>query len=131
MKKSYEILKDHPINKKRIERGLHPANSVWIWGNGTKPNLDTYAEKFNLKGAVISAVDLIKGIGHCAGLDVVEVEGATGTVHTNFDGKAKAATDALKNGADFVYVHLEAADKQGTDTRLITRSSRLSLLTKR
>ncbi len=113
MKKSYEILKDHPINKKRIERGLHPANSVWIWGNGTKPNLDTYDEKFNLKGAVISAVDLIKGIGHCAGLDVVEVEGATGTVHTNFDGKAKAATDALKNGADFVYVHLEAADEAG------------------
>ena len=100
MKKSYEILKDHPINKKRIERGLHPANSVWIWGNGTKPNLDTYDEKFNLKGAVISAVDLIKGIGHCAGLDVVEVEGA-------------AATDALKNGADFVYVHLEAADEAG------------------
>lgn len=113
MKKSYEILKDHPINKKRIERGLHPANSVWIWGNGTKPNLNTYADKFSLKGTVISAVDLIKGIGRCAGLDVVEVEGATGTVHTNFDGKAKAAIDALKGGSDFVYVHLEAADEAG------------------
>lgn len=131
MKKSYEILKDHPINKKRIERGLHPANSVWIWGNGTKPNLDTYAEKFNLKGAVISAVDLIKGIGHCAGLDVVEVEGATGTVHTNFDGKAKAATDALKNGADFVYVHLEAADEAGHRHEIDNKVKSIELIDKK
>lgn len=113
MEKSYDILKDHPINLDRISRGLHPANSVWIWGNGTKPDLDTYASKFNLSGTVISAVDLIKGIGNCAGLDVVEVEGATGTVHTNFDGKAEAAVTALKNGSDFLYVHLEAADEAG------------------
>lgn len=113
MKKSYDILKDHPINRDRISRGLHPANSVWIWGNGTKPNLDTYASKFGLSGTVISAVDLIKGIGRCAGLNVVEIEGATGTVHTNFDGKAKAALKALENGDDFVYVHLEAADEAG------------------
>ena len=113
MKKSYDILKDHPVNKARIEKGLHPANSLWIWGNGTKPALTTYKERFGIKGAVISAVDLIKGIGHLAGLDVIDVEGATGTVHTNFDGKAKASIDALKNGADFVYIHLEGADEAG------------------
>ncbi len=113
MKKSHEILKNHPVNLKRIERGLHPANSIWIWGNGTKPDLDLYKDKFGLSGAVISAVDLIKGIGKCAGLDVIDVEGATGTVHTNFDGKADAAINALRNGADFVYVHLEGADEAG------------------
>lgn len=113
MKKSYDILKDHPINKKREERGLRPANSIWIWGNGTKPDLDTYKDKFGLKGAVVSAVDLIRGIGVCADLDVIEVPGATGNVHTNFDGKSEASINALKNGADFVYVHLEAADEAG------------------
>lgn len=113
MKKSYDILKDHPVNKKREARGLRPANSIWIWGNGTKPDLDTYINKFNLKGAVVSAVDLIRGIGVCADLDVIEVPGATGNVHTNFDGKAEASINALKNGADFVYVHLEAADEAG------------------
>lgn len=113
MKKSYDILKNHPVNIDRIKRGLRPANSVWIWGNGTKPDLDTYADKYGISGTVISAVDLIKGIGFCAGLDVAEVEGATGTVHTNFDGKAKAAISALKDGSDFIYVHLEAADEAG------------------
>lgn len=113
MKKSYEILKNHPVNLARIEKGLHPANSVWIWGNGTKPDLDTYKNKFGINGTVISAVDLIKGIGNCAGLKVVEVEGATGTVHTNFEGKADAAISALKEGSDFIYVHLEAADEAG------------------
>lgn len=113
MEKSYEILKDHPVNQARVAKGLHPANSLWIWGNGTKPNLDTYQARFGIKGAVISAVDLIKGIGHCAELEVIDVPGATGTVHTNFDGKAQAAIDALKNGADFVYIHLEGADEAG------------------
>ena len=113
MKKSYDILKDHPINKEREARGLHPANSIWIWGNGTKPNLDTYKERFGIKGAVVSAVDLIKGIGYCAGLDVLEVEGATGNVNTNFDGKAEAAINALKGDNDFVYIHLEAPDEAG------------------
>lgn len=113
MEKSYEILKDHPVNLDRQRRGLHPANSVWIWGNGTKPDLDTYADKFGLHGTVISAVDLIKGIGRCAGLDIAEIEGATGTVNTNFDGKAEAAVNALSSGADFVYIHLEAADEAG------------------
>ena len=113
MEKSYDILKNHPVNIERQKRGLHPANSAWIWGNGTKPNLDTYKEKFGLSGTVISAVDLIKGIGRCAGLNVVEVEGATGTVHTNFDGKAKAAIEAMENGSEFLYIHLEAADEAG------------------
>lgn len=113
MKKSYDILKDHPINQDRRKRGLRPANSIWIWGNGTKPNLTTYKERFDITGAVVSAVDLIKGIGYCAGLDVIDVPGATGNVHTNFDGKAQAAIHALQNGADFVYVHLEAADEAG------------------
>lgn len=113
MIKSYDLLKDHPINKSRIERGLNPANSIWIWGNGTKPNLDTYKDRFGISGSVVSAVDLIKGIGYCAGLNVIDVDGATGNVNTNFDGKAKAAIDALKGGDDFVYVHLEAPDEAG------------------
>ncbi len=113
MKKSYDILKDHPVNQKRVQKGQRPANSLWIWGNGTKPNLDTYQARFGIRGAVISAVDLVKGIGRCADLAVLDIPGATGTVHTNFDGKANAAIDALKNGADFVYVHLEGADEAG------------------
>lgn len=113
MKRSYDILKDHPVNKKRIENNLRPANSIWIWGNGTKPNLDTYISKFGIKGSVVSAVDLIRGIGVCAGLEVIEVPNVTGTVHTNFDGKANAAIKALDNGSDFVYIHLEAADEAG------------------
>ncbi|MBR5614912.1 MAG: cofactor-independent phosphoglycerate mutase [Clostridia bacterium] len=113
MKKSYEILKDHPVNIARKERGLRPANSIWIWGNGTKPNLTTYDELYGIRGSVVSAVDLIKGIGVGAGLDVIDVIGATGNVHTNFDGKAEAAINALKGGADFVYIHLEAPDEAG------------------
>ncbi len=113
MKKSYDILKDHPVNIARKERGLRPANSIWIWGNGTKPNLTTYEELYGVRGSVISAVDLIKGIGTGAGLNVVDVIGATGNVHTNFDGKAEAAIGELKNGADFIYVHLEAPDEAG------------------
>lgn len=112
MKRSHEILKNHPINLDREKRGLHAANSIWIWGNGTRPSLDLYKDKFGLSGAVISAVDLIKGIGKCAGLDVIDVEGATGTVSTNFDGKAEAAINALREN-DFVYIHLEAADEAG------------------
>ncbi len=113
MLKSYEILKDHPINRKRISEGKNPANSLWIWGEGTKPQLENYKEKFGISGTVISAVDLIKGIAILSGLKSVDVEGATGTVHTNFDGKAKAAIDALKSGDEFLYLHLEAADESG------------------
>lgn len=113
MVKSHEILKNHPVNLKRIERGLKPANSLWIWGEGKKPALSSFEEKYGIKGSVISAVDLIKGIAICAGLDSIDVEGATGNVHTNFDGKAKAAVKALEDGSDFVYIHLEAPDECG------------------
>jgi len=113
MKKSYELLKNHPVNLKRIERGLRPANSIWLWGQGKKPMLSNFKEKTGLSGCVISAVDLIKGIGICADMQVIEVEGATGTVTTNFEGKAKAAVQALKDGKDFVYIHMEAPDEAG------------------
>ena len=113
MKQSYDILKDHPVNQTRRERGLRPANSIWIWGEGTKPQLISFYEKNNKRGSVISAVDLVKGIGILADMNVVEVEGATGNIHTNFEGKAKAAVDELQNGADFVYLHVEAPDECG------------------
>lgn len=113
MQKSYDILKDHPVNVSRKKRGLNPANSLWFWGPGTKPSLPDFYQTYKLFGAVISAVDLIKGIGICAGMEVIEVLGATGTVHTNFQGKAKAAADALLGGKDFVYLHFEAADECG------------------
>jgi 2,3-bisphosphoglycerate-independent phosphoglycerate mutase len=113
MVKSYDILNNHPVNIKRAERGLRKANSIWIWGEGTKPLLSDFKEQFGLKGTVISAVDLIKGIGLCAGMEVVEVEGATGNVHTNFKGKADAALEAIKRGSDYVYIHMEAPDECG------------------
>lgn len=131
MKKSYEILKDHPVNLNRIKRGLRPANSIWIWGNGTKPNLDLYKDKFGVSGAVISAVDLIKGIGKCAGLEVIDIEGATGTVTTNFDGKAAAAIEALKGGSDFVYIHLEAADEAGHRHEIENKVHAIELIDKK
>lgn len=111
MRKSYEILKNHPVNLKRIEKGLNPANSIWIWGQGKKPSLMSFHDKYGIKGTVISAVDLIKGIAICAGLNTVNVEGATGTLHTNYEGKAKAAMDEFSKGRDFVYMHLEGPDE--------------------
>ena len=113
MLKSVEILKDHPVNKKRISSGNRPANSIWIWGKGNKPRLDSFYKKYGIEGSVISAVDLVKGIAICAGLKVVKVEGATGNIHTNFSGKAKAAVDEIKDGKDFVYIHIEAPDECG------------------
>ncbi len=113
MEKSYELLKDHPINIARKEKGLNPANSIWIWGEGKKPRLDSFEEKFGIKGSVISAVDLINGIGILADLKPIKVEGATGTLHTNFSGKADAAIKTLLGGDDFVYLHLEAPDECG------------------
>jgi len=111
MKKSYEILKDHPVNQARIARGLNPANTLWIWGQGRKPSLSSFYDKYGIKGTAISAVDLIKGIAICAGLNSVDVEGATGTLHTNFDGKAQAAIREFRKGMDFVYMHLEGPDE--------------------
>jgi len=113
MKRSYELLKDHPVNKKRVERGLNPANSLWFWGEGTKPMLEDFKQKFGVSGAMISAVDLLKGIGKLTGMKVVEVEGATGNYDTNFIGKANAALKAFDDGADFVYIHMEAPDECG------------------
>ena len=113
MKKSYELLSSHPINKKRIEEGKNPANSLWFWGDGTKPNLQSFYDKFALKGGIISAVDLLKGIGKLAKMQVIEVEGATGNYDTNFVGKANACVKGLKDGLDFVYLHMEAPDECG------------------
>lgn len=109
--KSYELLKDHPLNKAREARGLNPANGIWIWGQGTRPKLPDFGKKYNVRGSVISAVDLIKGIGMFAGLQIIEVEGATGSIHTNFEAKAEAAIDAYERGRDFVYLHLEGTDE--------------------
>ncbi len=114
MKKSYDILANHPINVDRMARGLNPANSIWFWGAGTKPILSSFEEKNNKKGAMISAVDLLKGIAVGASMKVIEVEGADGTLHTNYEGKADAAVNALLNeGYDFAYVHVEAPDEMG------------------
>ena len=113
MRESYDLLKDHPVNKRRIAEGKRPANSIWLWGEGTKPQLENFEEKFGMKGCIVSAVDLLKGIGIGAGMLVPEVEGATGYIDTNFEGKAKAAVDALENGCDFVYIHIEAPDECG------------------
>lgn len=113
MKKSEKILKNHPVNLLRIKNGLNPATSIWLWGQGKKPKLDQFSKKYNLTGSVISAVDLIHGIGILAGLKPVHVEGATGNIHTNYTGKAKAALNELENGSDFVYIHVEAPDECG------------------
>ncbi len=111
MERSYAILADHPVNKRRVEKGLNPANSIWIWGAGRKPQLIPYPEKYKLKGSVISAVDLVKGLGLFAGLKPITVEGATGYIDTNYKGKVSAALNALQHGDDFVYLHIEAPDE--------------------
>jgi 2,3-bisphosphoglycerate-independent phosphoglycerate mutase len=113
MKKSVDILKNHPVNIERIKKGERPANSVWFWGEGTRANLEPFSEKYGVKGAMISAVDLLKGIGKFAKMDVIDVPGATGYIDTNFDGKVCAAIETLKNGNDFVYIHVEAPDECG------------------
>lgn len=113
MKASEQILREHPVNKARVEKGLNPATSIWVWGEGTKPHVDNFEEKYGLKGSVISAVDLIKGIAKCAGMESIDVPGATGNCETNWEGKAQAALDAILKGSDFVYVHMEAPDEMG------------------
>lgn len=114
MKKSYDILSNHPINAERKKQGLNPANSIWFWGAGTRPALSSFEEKNGKKGVMISAVDLLKGIAVGAGLTNIEVEGANGGLHTNYEGKAQAAIDALlKDDYDFAYIHVEAPDEMG------------------
>ena len=114
MEKSFDILNTHPLNLERAANGRNKANSLWFWGAGTKPSLQNFTEKTGLKGAMVSAVDLLKGIAVGAGMKVYQVPGATGSIDTNFEGKAQAAIDALtKDGCDFVYVHVEAPDEMG------------------
>lgn len=112
-KKSYELLKDHPINLKRKAEGKNTADSLWIWGEGKSTSLPAFEKLHSMKGAVVSAVDLVKGIGNLANMNVIEVPGVTGNIETNFDGKAEAAINALKSGCDYVYIHLEAPDECG------------------
>lgn len=113
MKKSYDLLKDHPVNQKRIAEGKRPANSCWFWGEGTKPLLDSFEGKFGKKGSMISAVDLLKGIAICADMKSIDVDNTTGYIDTNFEGKCQAAIDEFKSGQDFVYIHVEAPDECG------------------
>lgn len=113
MRESYDILKDHPVNKKRIAEGKAPANSIWLWGEGSKPALSDFEATYGKKGSVVSAVDLLKGIAICAGMNAPEVEGATGYIDTNFEGKANAAVEEWKSGRDLVYIHIEAPDECG------------------
>ena len=113
MKASWDILDKHPVNEARRARGLRPANSIWLWSPGKKPALPSFKEKWGLDAAVISAVDLIKGIGICAEMRSIDVEGATGNVHTNYTGKADAAINAFREGAEYVYIHVEGPDECG------------------
>lgn len=112
-KKSYEILKGSKINKERVKRGLNPANAVWLWGEGIKPNLPKFKDKYGISAAVISAVDLIKGIAIGLGMRVCKVEGATGTLDTNYDGKCAAAIEEYRQGTQLVYMHMEGPDECG------------------
>lgn len=113
MRDSVELLRDHPVNAARRAAGKNTADSLWVWGEGTKPAVPDFKALHGLNGAVISAVDLIKGIGISGGMQSIDVEGATGTIDTNFSGKADAALDALCSGADFVFIHMEAPDECG------------------
>ena len=114
MVRSYDILNNHPVNLKRAAEGKRKANSLWYWGAGTKPSLRNFEEKTGIKGAMISAVDLLKGIAVGAGMKVCQVEGATGSIDTNYEGKARAAIDSLLvDGCDFAYIHVEAPDEMG------------------
>jgi 2,3-bisphosphoglycerate-independent phosphoglycerate mutase len=112
MVRSVKILASHPVNEKRRSAGKRPASSIWLWGQGKKPSLPTYRDKYGITGSLISAVDLTKGLGVCAGLRIINVPGATGWIDTNYAGKADYAVNAL-NDADFVYIHLEAPDEAG------------------
>ncbi len=112
-KRSYELLKDHPVNVKRRAEGKHTADSIWLWGEGVKPNLTSFEQKNGVKGGIISAVDLLKGIAVGAQMRVINVEGANGMLNTDYKGKGQAALDNLADGLDYVYIHVEAPDEMG------------------
>ncbi len=132
MKKSFDILNNHPLNVARAKQGLHKANSIWFWGAGTRPRLDSFEKKFGKKGSMISAVDLLKGIAVGAEMKVVEVEGADGTLHTNYEGKAMAAVKELtENNQDFVYIHVEAPDEMGHQGSTVNKIKAIEYLDKR
>ncbi len=118
MQFSYDALKCHPINLQRVAAGKHPANCVWFWGEGRRPKLPLFQDAYGVQGAVISAVDLIRGIGTCAGMEVLKVEGATGTYKTNFLGKAQACIEAFERDVPYVYIHMEAPDECGHQHQL-------------
>lgn len=132
MKKSFNILNNHPINVNRQANGLNKANSLWFWGAGTRPALTSFEEKNHKKGAMISAVDLLKGIAVGAGMKVIEVPGANGTLHTNYEGKAKAAVEVLiKDDYDFVYIHVEAPDEMGHQGSITNKIQAIEYLDQR
>ncbi len=132
MKCSYEVLNDHPVNIARKNRGLNKANSIWFWGAGTRPELDSFEGKYHKKGVMISAVDLLKGLAAGTGMTNINVKGADGTLETNYEGKAKACTDALlKDGFDFAYIHLEAPDEMGHQGSIERKIKAIQYLDKR
>ncbi len=132
MIKSYDILNNHPINVERNKKGLNKANSLWFWGAGTKPKLDSFESKFGKKASMISAVDLLKGIAVGTEIDTVEVDGANGSLNTNYEGKAKAALKALlQDEQDFVYVHVEAPDEMGHQGNLKDKIKAIENIDKR
>ncbi len=128
MQKSADFLPNHPVNKARSKRELNQANSIWIWGQGTRPALPILSEQYGIRGSVISAVDLINGLGICAGLRVVEVPGVTGNIHTNFHGKAEHAIMEFERGQDYVYLHVEAPDECGHRAELDNKVKSIELI---
>ena len=132
MERSFDILNNHPLNVQRAAEGKNKANSLWFWGAGTKPSLSNFQEKTGLRGTMISAVDLLKGIAVGAGMNVAEVEGATGSLHTNYEGKAAAAVKALlEDGQDFVYIHVEAPDEMGHQGSMTDKVTAIEYLDRR
>lgn len=131
MKRSYDILVHHPINIERKKKGLNPANCCWFWGAGTRPALSSFQEKNGVRGMMVSAVDLLKGIALGAGMGVAHVEGANGGLHTNYEGKVQAALSALRDGYDFVYIHVEAPDEMGHQGSVERKVQAIEYLDKR
>lgn len=128
MRASYDVLNEHPVNIARRERGLRPANSAWLWSPGKKPSLPSFFDKWHMRGAVISAVDLIKGIAICAEMTSIDVPGATGNIDTNYTGKAEAAIQAFEDGYEFVYVHVEAPDECGHRAEAANKTRAIELI---